>query len=319
MKIIYFFLNGWIVFLGFIFAKMPHFLFYFFVCFFAFLMRLVDKRRFYDAMANLDFVYGDHYSKEEKIAIIRQCYKNFVFVLLESMRLPYISQKKYFDRFEFENENNLLDFLQEKKSVVLVSAHYGYWESLGSAMPLRVQKVVQNYEEYSFFSLGRLTDFDFINQLIIKRREIFGVKLIDKKGAFKKLIKIYSSKDMIVGTGILVDQNISKTEGVEVQFFGKRATHTTIASLLSRRFDIFIVPILIDFNKDYSKYIVRVLEPFKAMHTQDMQKDILECTQRQADVIEKMIKKNPSSWFWFHKRWKSFYPEIYQKKSLDKK
>lgn len=317
MKILYVLLNGFAMCFGFILAKVPHKLFYYSICGIAFLASVIDKRRFNDAMANLDFVFGETYSKEQKIAIVKQCYKNFVFVLLESMRLPYIDREVYLKRFEFKGKENLFDLLRQNRSVVLVSAHYGYWESLGSAIPLQIQKELENHKNYEYFSLGRLTDFEIINKMIIHRREIFGVKLIDKKGAFKQLIKIYSSK--VAGTGILVDQNISKTEGIEVDFFGKRATHTTIASILSRRFDADLVPILIDFNEDYSRFTINILDSFKTPHTSDMQADILACTQKQADIIETMIRKKPSSWFWFHKRWKSFYPEIYNSSKNSKK
>ncbi|CBG39517.1 lipid A biosynthesis lauroyl acyltransferase [Helicobacter mustelae] len=298
---------------GFVLAKIPHCMFYAMICALGFLARMLDKRRYQDAMKNLDFIYGEEYSREQKRAIIKRCYRNFVFVLLESIRLPYLNVEKYFARFEFHGKENFFSLLRQNKNVVLISAHYGYWESFGTAVPLAINKDVENHKDYQFYSLGRLTDFAFVNEMIIKRREIFGVKLIDKKGAFKKLLKIYQTKN--IGTGILVDQNISINEGVEVEFMGKRATHTTIASVISRRFGVNMVPILIDFNEDYSHFVVHVLPAFCCENTQDMQQDILSCTQKQAQIIESMIRKNPASWFWFHKRWKSFYPELYARES----
>ena len=45
-----------------------------------------------------------------------------------------------------------------------------------------------------------------------------------------------------------------------------------------------------------------------------MSQDILEATQAQAHITQRVIESSPSSWFWFHKRFKVFYPDIYQKK-----
>ena len=43
----------------------------------------------------------------------------------------------------------------------------------------------------------------------------------------------------------------------------------------------------------------------------DSTADILQATQAQANVIEAAIRAKPQDWFWFHKRWKSAYKEIY--------
>ena len=297
--------------LGFFLAKIPHFGFLLCVKGLSFLFFALDRRRYKDAMANLNFVFGESYSHAQKHAIIKRCYQNLAFIILESVRLPYLDREKYLARFDFEGKEFLFDLLSEEKKVVLVSAHYGYWEALGTAIPLQMQKELPNHANYEMFSLGRLTDFASVNEMIIKRRETFGVKLIDKKGAFKQLLKIYTRN--AVGTGILIDQNISLSEGVEIEFFGKRATQTTITSVLSRRFDAYLVPILIDFNADYTRFKICISAPIKAQQTSDMQRDILEATCLQAQIIEDKIKENPASWFWFHKRWKSFYPEIYAK------
>ena len=157
-------------------------------------------------------------------------------------------------------------------------------------------------------SLGRLTQFSAINELIIQRREMQNVKFIDKKGAFKHLLKLYGAENALAG--ILVDQNISASEGVWVEFFGKKATHTTIASVLSRRFNVGIVPVMIEIKENYKSFEVRFHPPIYCKKSEDSTQDILEATQAQADAIEKAIRAKPQDWFWFHKRFKSAYQEL---------
>lgn len=310
MKLLYKLAEYLIEWLGFILAKIPHFLFYRNIVFLAFLIRLFDTRRYKNALANLNFIFGESYTKEQKYAIIKRCYQNFVFIILESIRLPYLNPEKYAKRFKFNGKHFLFDLLKENKKVVLVSAHYGYWEALGTIIPMQMQKELDNHTNYTMYSLGRLTKFDFINKMMIKRREVFKVKLIEKKGAFKQLFKIYTNE--IVGTGILIDQNISLSEGIEIEFLGKRSTQTTITSVLSRRFDAYLIPILIDFNADYSQYDFNIYQPLQTPKTTNIQEDILETTKLQVKIIEDKIRQNPSSWFWFHKRWKTFYPNLYK-------
>ncbi|MCH5313337.1 MAG: lipid A biosynthesis lauroyl acyltransferase [Helicobacter sp.] len=288
--------------LGFYLAKMPHWLFLWHIKSLAFVMRIFDRRRFKDAQANLDFVYGEEMSKEQKCHIIKTCYDNFAFVILETIRLPFIPQEKYEPLFSFVDEHYFLDTLEKDKGAVLVSAHYGYWEAMASILPPR-------YKWCNTASLGRLTPFNAINQMIIARRELQKVKFIDKKGAFKHLLKLYSSDNAVAG--ILIDQNISENEGIWVDFFGKKATHTTIASVLSRRFDVGIVPVMISINKDYKSFEVRFYPPIYCAKSKESAVDIQEATQAQAYIIEQAIRAKPEDWFWFHKRWKSAYKHIY--------
>ncbi|PAF50520.1 lipid A biosynthesis lauroyl acyltransferase [Helicobacter sp. 13S00477-4] len=266
-------------------------------------MRKFDKRRFKDAKANLDFVYGQSLNEIEKENLIHRCYRNFAFILLESIRVVYIPKSKYKSRFQIINKHYLTDSLKGDKSIVLMSGHYGYWEAMATILP-------QEFQGYDLASLGRLTDYKAINDLIISRREACGVRLIDKKGAFKHLLKMYSNSKAVVG--ILLDQNISIDEGIWVDFFGKETTHSTIASILSRRFEVDIVPVFIDFNQDYSKFEIRFYPPIRTQITENATNDIYESTQKQAKLTEEIIRQNPSAWFWFHKRWKSKYGEIYQ-------
>lgn len=301
-KCAFYILDGFITTLGFFLAKIPHSFFVFHIKALAWVLNMVDKRRKNDARANLDFVFEQSMSEEQKRAIIKRCYQNFVFILLESVRLPFLHTKTYEERFSFHNEHFIVDSIARDGGAILVSAHFGYWEAMASVLPPR-------YTMCQMASLGRLTQFESINTLIIKHRELKGVKMIDKKGAMRHLIKMYSQKNALVG--ILIDQNIGSSEGIEVKFFGKRTTHTIIASVISRRFKVAIVPVFIDYNEDYSRYNVEFKEPIYAKDSENSQDDILHTTQAQADVVQSVIESNPSSYFWFHKRFKSFYPEIY--------
>lgn len=301
------FLGRWVVFgicgVARFLAILPHRIFLVVVDCMAWLFRLVDSRRYKDAMSNLNLVYGEQKTLKEKQKIINRAYRNFAFILLQALRSIYLCKKKHSQSLDYENLHYFTDCIQSGRNFVIVSAHFGYWEGIGSALPAFAK-------DYCLYSLGRLTDFDFINALIIRSREAYGVKILNKKGALKHLLKIYTKPKQ--AAGIIIDQNMAQGEGIWVRFFDKEVTHTPIASILSRRFNVPIVPVFVDFNEDYSRFKVKFYEPFLCANTSDMQSDILEATQRQARLTESVIRENPSSYFWFHKRFKSKYPEIYQ-------
>ncbi|CRF45406.1 lipid A biosynthesis lauroyl acyltransferase [Helicobacter heilmannii] len=298
-KVLEWALNG----LGFVLACMPHSWFVDCVRALGFVFYKLDKRRYYDAKANLDFVFPEmeHARKE---AIIKRAYQNFAFIILESVRVEFLPKDIYDARFTLIDQENVLKSLAKNGQAVVMGMHFGYWEAVGTSL-------AQHYAQYDRGSLGRLTKFESINRLIVKHREAFGVHFINKVGAFKELLKVYNGGKGLVG--ILVDQNISPKEGVEVDFFGHKATHTTIGSILARRFNIDIVAVIIDFNEDYSHYFVTYYPPIQAPNTEDSQADIQEATQAQATLSEQIIRAHPESWFWFHRRFKSTHPEIYKK------
>lgn len=289
--------------LGSVLAIVPHRVFLACIDALAWLMRVLDKKRRYtDALHNLNFIYGDSLSQAQKQHIIKRCYRNFAFVILESIRVAKIPYATHSRRFDVVDEKYLLDCLDNQGSAVLISAHFGYWEAMATFLPPR-------YRQCQMASLGRLTGIESVDSLIISRRELQGVTFINKSGAFRHLLKLYGQKNALVG--ILVDQSISASEGEIVEFMDKKATHTTIASVLSRRFDVGIVPVFINMNEDYSRFKVQFYPPIFAPHSSDSKADIKYATQLQADITSKVVKENPSSWFWFHKRWKDFYREIY--------
>ncbi|MGX2971428.1 lipid A biosynthesis lauroyl acyltransferase [Helicobacter sp. T3_23-1059] len=297
------FLDSFVRGFGFILAIMPHWAFLGFVKGLGGLMSLLDKKsRYDDAKKNLDFIYGDKLSEEAKKSIIKRCYQNFAFVILESIRVTKIPYEKHEKRFEVIDERYLLECLDSKGSAVLISGHFGYWEAMATFLPPR-------YRKCQMASLGRLTGIDSVDSLIISRREFQGVKFINKAGAFKHLLRLYGGGSALAG--ILTDQSINKNEGIEVEFMGKKATHTPIASILSRRFEVGIVPVFIDFDKNYTKFFVRFYPPIFTPRTQDSSEDILQATQAQASITAQVIDINPSSWFWFHRRWKDFYEDLY--------
>lgn len=288
--------------LGFYLAKMPHFLFVCHIKGLSAIFRAFDNRRYKDVRANLDFVYGNSMDEAEKRRIIKLCYEHFAFVILETIRVPFIAFEAHRARFSFIDERYILDALAKDSGAVLVSAHFGYWEAMASVLPPR-------YSSFNMASLGRLTPFSAINDMIIARRELYSVKFIDKKGAFKHLLKLYSAGNALAG--ILIDQNISAAEGEWIEFFGKKATHTTIASIISRRFSVAIVPVMIGIGENYRHFEVRFYPPIYTPKSANSNADIKIATQAQANAIEAAIRAKPEDWFWFHKRFKSAHEDIY--------
>lgn len=263
------------------------------------LLYLIDIEHRKIIKINLDFAFKDELDQKEKKKIIKKCYKNLVYNLADFVKNQGISKEELAKKIEFKNEKILIDALNKKEKIILITAHYGNWELLSLSIaaffgPLTV--------------VGRSLNSQSMNEILKKNREQYNIKLLDKKGSMKGLINDLKKGRII---GLLVDQNTNLKQGVIVDFFGKKATHTTAASLLSRRFNAKIIPTFISTN-NFKKYIITFYDPLECIKTKDAAEDIKRCTQAQASITENIIRQKPDEWFWFHKRWKNQYQEIYK-------
>ena len=96
---------------------------------------------------------------------------------------------------------------------------------------------------------------------------------------------------------LMIDQRVS--EGEEISFFGKKAFTTTLPAQLSLKFDLEILPVFIQREKN-DKFIIEFQKPLNNKNF----KNKFELTLKLNKILEEMIKKNPYQWIWTHNRWK---------------
>ena len=213
-----------------------------------------------------------------------------------------INKDEVIRNITFEGEEIVKAYQKENKKVIFITGHQGNWELLSQAIAIKFN--------LTLVGVGRKLDSDLMDKILKENREEFNVEMVYKKGAMKGCIKALKEKKAI---GILVDQAIRPNQSIEVKFFGKPATHTPLASILSRKFDIDLIPAFISTN-DYIKYHIKIYEPIKSIKTEHHNEDLQRLTQAQADAMQKAIEAHPKEWFWMHKRWKNCIKNIYQGK-----
>jgi len=192
----------------------------------------------------------------------------------------------------FEGSDIIERYIKEKKKFVLITGHYGNWELLSQSIAIQF--------DFTLVGVGRQLDSALMDKVLKENRERFNVEMVYKKGAMKGCIKSINEGKII---GILTDQAIRKNQSIEVDFFGTKATHTPLASILSRKFDLDLIPAYIS-TEDYINYKVKIHEPVKVLKTDNQEEDLVTLTQAQANIMEQVIRENPKQWFWMHKRWK---------------
>ncbi|TLD85324.1 lipid A biosynthesis acyltransferase [Helicobacter sp. MIT 11-5569] len=296
-KLIFFLLDT----LGYFFLYMPHFLRFNLAKGIAYLLFLLDSKRKFDLLNNLDFAYNNSLSQEQKQEILATNYLNLVYNSIHFFMLGVSSKKRVLDTICIDKPEIITKLLEQGEKIIFVTAHFGNWEYTTPAFSCTFN--------HNITAVARMTPSVIVNAYLTKVRSRFDIEILDKKGAASGLIRTLKKTGVI---GIVTDQNTAESEGLLVKFFGKNVRHTPIASILALKYNAKIVHAFAHYSKDYRKIMIKTLPPLEFQKTQDLQEDTQNLTQLQSDVLEQIIRENPKEWLWFHKKFKNQYPEIYQ-------
>ncbi|OGL42646.1 MAG: hypothetical protein A2W05_10215 [Candidatus Schekmanbacteria bacterium RBG_16_38_10] len=257
------------------------------------------------AIENLKVAFGNEKSQEEIELIARKVFENLPLTFLDFCRIPKITKDNLSKFVTFENIEYVHEEIKKEKGLLLVTAHFGSWEILPHLFSL-------NYKPLNI--IVRPLDNTALDMAVSKYRTFSGNKLIEKKNGLKHILKALQRKEII---GTLNDQNVKYSEGVFVDFFGKKACTNFVLGLISLRTD---VPVIMGFiiREGLNKHRIRFEKLIDIEKGIDRGKYILDFTQAITTVTENYIRKFPEQWFWVHRRWKT-KPKALSKGSKDER
>lgn len=242
-------------------------------------------------LANLKVAFPD-LSDNERKKIAKQFYKNFISYMADIVENLDISKEQLAKKVEVIGEENIKKALESGKPVIFMTAHFGNWEVAPKVIGAFYSKLVVLMREFDNPKLG---------EFFKKSRNSFNIKTLNKRASAREIIKAFKNGEAL---GILIDQHSKSDKAERVLFFNQEVAFNKAISTLSKKFGAIVVPFF-TYTKD--KYVVEFLEP-KSIGDES----IHDFTQWQASIIEEMIKKYPSEYYWFHKRFKLKTPEIYE-------
>ena len=262
----------------------------------------IDKKHQHIINPNLKLAFGDSLGQKERDNIGKRTFYNLLQTIIGFMRRNGKSKEELLKNITFKNEHILKEAIAQNKKIIFVTGHYSNWELLPPSITAKYG--------ITLVGVGRKLDSNLMDRVLRSNREQFGVEMIYRKGAMKGSIKALRDGKAV---GFLLDQHLgAKQGGIEVDFFGHKVMHSPAASILARSFSADMIPVYIS-TDDYKHYTVTFYDPISFVKTEDKERDLIDMTQAQAKAMEEVIRSKPEEWFWVHKRWKGFYPEIYQR------
>ena len=219
--------------------------------------------------------------------IVKKMWENYGRILSEYMFIKNFRNSKYKKFLTIEGQEILDELKDSKEPVVFISGHFNNFE----LMAMQIEKSGINLA-----AIYRPLNNIFLNKIMEKIRTKYICRKQIKKGGSgtRELLESFKNNYSIA---IMIDQRVS--ESIKTNFFGHKASTTTIPAQLVKKFGSKIVPIYIErINGVYFKMTISKPVSF------DKESTIEEITLNLNKWLEKMILINPGQWIWSHDRWK---------------
>jgi KDO2-lipid IV(A) lauroyltransferase len=256
-------------------------------------------------LQNLDAVYGDALSKQQKRRILAGSLGAFTLTMLDVFwfaRNPARRIPRYVD---FPDQPFREQFLGDRP-VVCITAHMGNWEVMGQALALMGVDMA---------SIAATVKNRAVNRILIELRERTGQTIIPQQGALRTLIARFRNNGK---AAFVLDQNTSEREGgIEVDFLGlPMPVSPAPAALAYRTGTVIMIGICLpEPGGHYRIHIPAAISPPPYSKDRDADDAARLLTQEIQDRLSEVIRAHPECWLWSYKHWRRVpgrsYPERY--------
>lgn len=229
-------------------------------------------------------------SKREIIEIEKKFYHHLCDIMIETLKLTHLSNRKLMERIPAENPELLDRLFNEGRNVVAVLGHYGNWEWLNCLPFYTKLQTVSIYKPLKSKRFDKfLNDLRKKNGMILTSMSNIVREVIDKRK--NKILSIYS---------FITDQT---PPAGDIKFWTKFLNQDTPVYLgaekIASKYDMAVVFFNVQ-RVGRGKYIFKVELLFD--HTAGLPDHAI--TEAHVKRLEEIIRANPEYWIWSHRRWK---------------
>lgn len=254
------------------------------------------KRRREDTLINLKLAFPKK-SDEERLTLARQVFINQGIGIFESLSAWFMPEK-FARTFSVSGLQHLIQAQKDGKAVLLLGAHYTLLD-LGGVI------ATQFFTADCVYRPQNNPVFEWL--IFNRRRHIFEAQIAHKD--MKKLASRIKAGKVIWYTP---DQDFGLEHGVMADFFGVPAATITAQRRLAKLGDKKNPPavIIIAMHRTTPDFIPRGKRPHYHLNFSPTL-DNYPSHDEHADanrinaMIEENIKKDPTQWMWFHRRFKT--------------
>lgn len=260
--------------------------------------RLLGKAMYYldtehrkVAFRNLDIAFGQEKSKEELRSIAKRSFENLGMMAMEFFRIPNLDIETFQKKVRVVGLEQALKVLDENRGALLLLGHFGNWELMAL-----MSKVI---ERPIMVIAKPIKKNPWLYQWILKSREKIGLIVIPPRHATPRVLQALSENQIV---GILFDQRGKRSQGIWVDFFGRKVPTTPGLAVMALRSGAPVIPVFM-IREGWGRHRLFIKEPLKLIRTGDFRNDVEANTQLFNRTIESIVRQYPDQWLWIHRRW----------------
>jgi KDO2-lipid IV(A) lauroyltransferase len=256
------------------------------------IMWLLPLREKRIGLINLEAVFGDSKTPEEKRIILTSSFSTFAQTMLDVL---WFTKKTEMRILKYVDIDPSTDPFKQDKAHICITAHYGNWETMG---------VAAAYHGIVLASIAATLKNKNVDKLFRQARERTGQTIIPQQGALRTLIARIRKKGKIA---FVLDQNTEKDEGgILVNFLGLPMSVSSAPAGLAYRTGTEIILALCK-PQEGGRYLIfspAHLTPPAYDAAADTDRIVHELTQEIEDHMSKVLLANPEYWLWSYKHWR---------------
>jgi Kdo2-lipid IVA lauroyltransferase/acyltransferase len=238
---------------------------------------------------NLRLVYPEKSNQDIK-DISKKFYHHFCDLIFESIKSLTISDAEMKKRFTFTNVEEVKQYENNQKSVILMCAHYANFEWIF---------ILQTYVNSKGYGVYKPLANKYFDALIKRKRAKYNSYLISTRETIPTLIKAKKDNELTI-SGFVADQSpkLDKTFYWK-EFMDVNVPVHTGAEMLAKKLNSAVVFFGV-------KKIKRGFyeTTFKTIAANPKDYENYEITDTYLKLVEAQIYEAPEFYFWTHKRWK---------------
>ena len=202
---------------------------------------------------------------------------------IDFLSLPNSYQKI---KYKIENQDIFDKAIKKEKGLILLTAHFGLWEKWGAWFGMN------NYPIWGVIQKQANKGADLFFKEI---RESYGMNHIYRKSSINKIYELIKKKKIV----ILASDQDARKNGVRVNFFNKPTYTPKGAAKFHIKTDAPMV-----FSVSYMEPDGTIVISFSEIKIKS-NLSVENISQIYTNKLEKIIKRYPDHYFWFHRKWKS--------------
>ncbi len=229
-------------------------------------------------------------SHDEVLDITRAMFANLGMNTIDMLRWLGGNDEELKRRVVAVNDHYLQQVAAKGKGIAVLTAHIGNFDVMAlwaaSRHPLTIlSKEIKNRG---------------VNEYWMKKRSAAGLHILPAHKSYRACLAVLKRNEVL---GFILDQNMTRDEGIFVNFFGKPACTTPGLAMLAGHAGAEVLPVFA-FRKPDGNHEIRFWPPIPPPADRKPE-SLAAATQAYSDVMEEAIRLDPAQWIWMHRRWRT--------------